>query len=486
MASTITANMSLIVPTVGQEYGPQYATDINNDLSLLDSHDHTTGKGVQITPAAININSALSFNSNSITSLAALTFTVQTTTISTDYSLYTYGYDLYYVDGLGNNIQMTRSGSVAGSSGTIANLVSPASATFVSGDSTIVFQSAGSTAANLDAGALIMRNLSPNSTYALTLSAPANLTSNYGIQLPAIPSSQKIMTLDNAGNMAAPYTVDGSTITINSNVIGVPAGGITGTQIAANTITSSNIQTGSITAASISAAGLSLNTGTVTYTSNGTFTAPSNVSRIAIFGAGGGGGGGGGGQRSAGGSGGDGGTSSFNGTINFYGGRGGGAGGANDNGGGTGAGGSGGSNDATGGYDCYPGGNGSTAGGGGNSNGAASPYHSSNGASGGFNPGYGGASAFGGGGTSSGAGGSTAAGGAGGNGGSETGGHNGGAGGGGAGAKSYLYFVNVTPGNSYSITIGSGGSAGNGGGGAGGVSGASGGSGGSGCIQIFY
>jgi len=109
-----------------------------------------------------------------------------------------------------------------------------------------VWESGAGIAANMDFGSALLRNLSPNSTYALTLSPPA-LSANYTITLPYLPVSQKIMTLDAAGNMTAPYTVDNSTITIASNVIGVPAGGITTTQLATNAVATSNIANGAVT-----------------------------------------------------------------------------------------------------------------------------------------------------------------------------------------------------------------------------------------------
>lgn len=217
MSYTISPNMNLRIPAVGNEAGPDYAIDINFDLlSVIDSHDHTAGKGVQITPAGLNINTALAFNDNFATSVAGVTFQAQLSTPGLG-TIYESGVDLYYVDGIGNNIRITQSGGVAGTPGSIGGLVSPASATYVPSSQTFVWQSNVGIAANMDAGAYLFRNLSPNSTNAITLQAPAALASNYTLTLPAIPASQKFMTLDASGNIAAPWSVDGSTIIISSN-----------------------------------------------------------------------------------------------------------------------------------------------------------------------------------------------------------------------------------------------------------------------------
>lgn len=240
MAVPLTPNMTLLLPVVGGTPGPDYALDINQNMSVLDQHDHTAGSGVPITPAAININSNLSFSNNFATSLAGLTLSAQgSAPVNT---IYESGVDLYFVDGLGNNIRITQSGGIAGSPGSIANLVSPASASYVAGSKTFVWQSDTNIAANMDAGSLLLRNLTPNSTFALTLQPPTALSSNYSLTLPTLPPGQQIMTLDATGAISAPYTVDNVTIVITSNVIKVPTSGITNTQLADDSVSTAKIQ----------------------------------------------------------------------------------------------------------------------------------------------------------------------------------------------------------------------------------------------------
>ena len=53
--------MGLTQSTVGTTTGPDWATNAENNLLTIDAHDHTSGKGVQLTPSSLNINADLEF-----------------------------------------------------------------------------------------------------------------------------------------------------------------------------------------------------------------------------------------------------------------------------------------------------------------------------------------------------------------------------------------------------------------------------------------
>lgn len=211
MSYTVSPNMNLPIPDVGIEPGPDYADDVNNALTLVDQHDHTSGNGVQITPSGLNINANLEFNSNFATQLAGLTLTAQLSTPGNG-TVYESGVDLYYVDGLGNNIAITANGGVAGTPGSIANLTSPASASYVSGSSTFVWQSNTNIAANMDCGSVLLRNLSPNSTYAVTLSPPAALSQDQTVTFPNNPASTGFVTMTTSGTLSAATSLTGGIV----------------------------------------------------------------------------------------------------------------------------------------------------------------------------------------------------------------------------------------------------------------------------------
>ena len=218
--NTVSPNMGLPVPNVGVSIGPQWAIDINNCLNTIDVHDHGPGRGVQITPSGILINSLLAFNDNTAGGLQAAQFTAQTSSALLA-ALYVKGVDLYYNDGSGNVVRLTQFGSVSGVSGTITGLVSPASATYVAGSQTFVWQANAGVPASMDNGSIIIRSLS--SPYAgITLTTPTSIAAAYNLTLPSTtPASQSFMTMDSSGNVSAPWTVDGTTIAIISNQLKV-------------------------------------------------------------------------------------------------------------------------------------------------------------------------------------------------------------------------------------------------------------------------
>jgi hypothetical protein len=218
--------MSLPVPVVGNESGPQFAIDINTCMAILDQHNHTSGSGVLITPSALNINANLPINNHFLTGLAGLTLQAQGSTPANN-TVYESGNDLFFVDGVGNNVRITQSGAVAGTPGSISNLVPPASASYVSSSGTFVFQQNVSIAANIDGASFLFRNSTPNSTFAITVQAPAGLSSNYSITWPSLPVASKIMTIDNTGQIFAVTDADNTTIQITSNLISIKPLGIT-------------------------------------------------------------------------------------------------------------------------------------------------------------------------------------------------------------------------------------------------------------------
>lgn len=243
-----TPNMNLPVPSVGVTSGPDYASDINASLTIIDQHDHSNDSGVQITPSGININAALTYNNNFAIGLAGLTLTAQNSTPGNN-TVYESGVDLYYVDGNGNNIQLTKAGSPNAGTGNIQGLPSTpnggAGISWVNSSSTFqFFADDGTSQANIDVASIAVRYPgsypTPTGNY-IQLQAPSSLSSGYGLTLPAIPVSQKIMTLDNSGIISAPYVVDNTTIEIATNIIQVKDGGISTAKLANLSVTDAKI-----------------------------------------------------------------------------------------------------------------------------------------------------------------------------------------------------------------------------------------------------
>lgn len=205
----LSPNMSLPVPIVSLTPGANYAFDVNNCLSLIDQHTHAFGSGVQITPNGLNINSDLTVQNNNLTNIRSARFFSQSSPISgvNDIDcLYVSGVDLYYNDGLTNIVRITQNGGVAGSPGSIANLTSPASASYSAGTSTFIWESDASTAANMDGGSVIIRQILANAK-GITLASPNALSNDYTITLlPALPGSSSFLTIDSSGNLGTTAT----------------------------------------------------------------------------------------------------------------------------------------------------------------------------------------------------------------------------------------------------------------------------------------
>lgn len=241
--TTLSPNMNLPIPVQGTDPGPDYALNINSCLMFLDQHTHASGSGVRITPAAIDINSDFSMNSNVISSIYSTKYIIQPAVldpVGNLTSVYVTGVDLYYNDLNGNQIQITSGGGVAGSPGSIANLTSPASASYVSASKTFVWQSDVNKPAYLDAASIILRNLSTNSK-GLTLNPPAAMGADYALTLPALPPSQYFMTVDNTGAMVGYASVTSGIVTAN-----IADGSVTTAKLADGAVTTVKIGTAAV------------------------------------------------------------------------------------------------------------------------------------------------------------------------------------------------------------------------------------------------
>lgn len=222
----ISPNMSLPVPVPGVDPGPDYANNLNQSLNIVDGHTHAPGSGVQVTPLGLNINTDLSFQNHDATTIAGVTFSAPAPS-STTTRLYTNAQsgggitDLFFNDGAGTVIPITKGGIV----NSVASSIPGES--YGGGTFTWVQGAGSTTPANFDIGSVTIRPNTAMTTNGVVLSPPAAIASQYTLALPPLPSSQKIMTLDDSGNITAPYVVDNSTIVISSNIIQVPDGGIT-------------------------------------------------------------------------------------------------------------------------------------------------------------------------------------------------------------------------------------------------------------------
>jgi hypothetical protein len=310
MSYTTSPNMGLVVPTVGSEAGPLYASDINNSLTLVDGHNHSAGQGVQIQPSGLNISSALTFQANPITNLGYANFYLQSGAPPLTQSLYvqngsegTPRPDLWYYDGI-TAVQLTSAGTV----NAIASSIPGES--YSAGTFTWRQGSGSTTPANFDIGSTTIRPNTAGTTLGTTIIPASGLAGSTTFTLPSVnvqmptslPLGTSFLTLDSSGNVGTSSSVAASQIATGS-IIGsqlanqtisatqIANSTITGAQIASSTVTGSNIAASTITYANISPGGIigsSLAGGTITggaggqISTSGTIT-PANLSISSLY-----------------------------------------------------------------------------------------------------------------------------------------------------------------------------------------------------------
>lgn len=303
MSFITSPNMGLIIPTVLGELGPQYAEDVNGSLSTVDSHNHSPGSGVPITPAGLNISSDLTFQSNNQTNVRSTRFSLFPTmgdfnpSASDINCALDVGGDLYFIDGSGNQIQITKSGFVNSGSGSISGLSGfpNASASYNGLTGTFVWEQGINQAANMDSATLIIRYPgsypTPTGNY-IALQAPAALSTGYALTFPlTLPSFNDSWMVSTTSGSESWISADNSTVQVTGGFLQVVPGGITATQLGANSVTTPKIQNGAVTAPKTN---FNIDLAATIFTTGGTFLVPTNVTNIAVLGAGGGGGAGGG------------------------------------------------------------------------------------------------------------------------------------------------------------------------------------------------
>jgi hypothetical protein len=247
----ITPLMSLPNPVPGADTGPDYATNLQTSLNILDGHNHSSGSGAPITPGGILINADLSFNGANATGLKSARYSAQSAPLAGASDLgcsYVSGVDLWFNDVNGNQVQLTSGGLVNATSSGISS--GTASAAFSGG--VLIVNSNTNTPANIKCGSVLIGEpaVSPNF---ITVQSPTSLAASYPFVLPtALPASQKFMTLDASGNLAAPWAVDNSTLQIaSSTTLQVKDSGIVTAKIADSNVTTAKIADSAVTTAKL-------------------------------------------------------------------------------------------------------------------------------------------------------------------------------------------------------------------------------------------
>lgn len=121
----LTNFMNLDLPTVSVTLGPEWASEINAAFEVVDAHDHSSGKGVRVKTAGLDINADLTFAGFRALELRSAQFVSQPTLLTgatNANSVYVSSGNLYFTNGSGIAVQVTNGGSIVSSPGAVQTL----------------------------------------------------------------------------------------------------------------------------------------------------------------------------------------------------------------------------------------------------------------------------------------------------------------------------------------------------------------------------
>ena len=202
-----TTFMGLTLPEVGVTIGDTWATQLNAAITLIDSHDHTSGNGDLIPVAGLNINANLDLAQNDLENIGESAYYSTANDSSNNSSVYVKNGDLHFKDSGGNVIQLTSGGAVnVGSTGNITGLTGSATVYYSPDPSfTYFFKDENGASAGLDIGNL-------NATGTLTVGGAATLSSSLAVTTTITASGDiKSDNITNEAGTDAP-TLNGQTI----------------------------------------------------------------------------------------------------------------------------------------------------------------------------------------------------------------------------------------------------------------------------------
>jgi hypothetical protein len=222
MPQAASPNMQLILPTPGGDAG-SWGDELNAAfVPLLDAHDHTTGKGVQITPPGLNLNADVSFQTHSATHLQSADFDEVAALSTGSRRLFwnSADHELYIRTAAGVNVKLTSGaglnatllGGIGGDYLSVGALLAFDDTTdrylFQQEVSAAVRQFARLASADLDIYEFKAAGATPVPTRRVRLQSPVSLAADYAItMLAALPGAQSLLQVDNAGVLTASMTL---------------------------------------------------------------------------------------------------------------------------------------------------------------------------------------------------------------------------------------------------------------------------------------
>lgn len=265
-----TPDMNLLINVAGVTTDPTWSNNITSNFNTIDSHDHSPGKGVQITPAGMDITEDLNFNQNNATDLNSTQFANLGSTLTNQNSSYFVNGNFYINNNSATPVQITSGAglniaSVKGIGGDYGGVGVNALVSYNAASVFYQFFSASGIYSAVLTGPLTLFNIASGSQ-GITFNAPSTATA-YTITLPAnVPGSQSVITIDNTGTQNyVPYST--------SNVVNALVQRDTSGNFTAGAITSVS----GITTTTVAASGNITTSASIFTTGGGAIASATNI-----------------------------------------------------------------------------------------------------------------------------------------------------------------------------------------------------------------
>lgn len=235
----MTTPMNLVLPVPTVTLGPLWASELNTALEVIESHNHAPGSGSSISFTGLGADSDLSFLGNTTyynaTDMRMLRLSDQTALTPGALDLrgvYSKSGELFYVDAVGNEVQITVNGQVKSAAGNITGMT--ADSVVVFGVDTYSFYTSAGVYSNIRG--LTSQLVDQGTANFVTLAAQAG-TATYTLKVPtAAPARLAPVTMNPSGVLATSLLNNGQMLIGSTAGSAIPAT-LTGT---ANQVTVTN------------------------------------------------------------------------------------------------------------------------------------------------------------------------------------------------------------------------------------------------------
>jgi len=216
---SLTDEMDLEIQTPLTTPGPTWATKINNNFTIIDGHNHTSGKGASLSQAAVVISGNYEFNSYRIVDAGGIQFTNLSAAPSTSADangVFAVNGDLYWVNASGVPVQITSGtginiASVGTIGGDYGQVGVTASAVYSNTTKTFSWTQSSGVAAKMATGSVIVYHESAG-VQGVTIAAKST-TAQYTLSFPTVaPNTTNMFRVyDTAGDsIFKTLTTDGT------------------------------------------------------------------------------------------------------------------------------------------------------------------------------------------------------------------------------------------------------------------------------------